>query len=172
MGGIKTNLNGETSIKGLFAIGETASTGLHGANRLASNSLLECVVCAQATAEYLKNKEILRHDVFQNDILIRYSGQREESQMTRGKLQEIMWTHVGIVRSEESLKTAMQELEKLHSDDFELRNMIDVAKIIVRSALARKESRGAHFRTDFPEANDECIHSTIQGENFADQILR
>ncbi len=171
MGGIKTNLNGETSVKNLFAIGETASTGLHGANRLASNSLLECVVCAAAVAEHLKNVECRVENVeFLYGCAVNSFSERSEVDHStlytlHSKLQEIMWEYAGIVRSEESLLTAASELENLHSDDYELRNMIDVAKIIVRCALARKESRGAHFRTDYPELNETGAHSTIQGES-------
>ncbi len=177
MGGIKTNLNGETTIKGLFAIGETASTGLHGANRLASNSLLECVVCAAAVAEHLKDIDILRPAPQmagtepQDDMKLRHSEAQsaEESQTILKRLQNIMWDYAGIVRSEESLTTAAQELELMNAGEFELKNMIDVAKIIVQAALARKESRGAHFRTDFPEAEDSGIHSIIKREpSFVD----
>ena len=185
MGGIKTNLKGETSVSGLYAIGETASTGLHGGNRLASNSLLECVVCAYSVAEYLKSVELKTPKQFGEDIkliLDRYSDEDAvldelDVQSLKYKLQDIMWDYVGILRSEDTLMQAVEKLETLKSEfprdfkclsreEYEFRNMLTVSLLIASSALKRKESRGAHFRTDFKETNEECIHSCITKDDY------
>lgn len=180
MGGIKTNLRGETSIKGLYAIGETACTGLHGGNRLASNSLLECVVCAYSAAEYLKTIELITPKQINEDIksiLNKYSNEDiilEELDITplKHELQNIMWNYVGILRDKSSLCNAIEKLDRLKAkfprdskclnrDEYEFKNMLVTAKLITISALRRKESRGAHFRTDYLNTNEECIHSYI-----------
>ena len=195
MGGIKTNLKGETSIKGLYAIGEVSSTGLHGGNRLASNSLLECVVCAYEVAEFLKDVknsenndiEILKNDETFKSVLDKYENNDSKNlnvidvKTLKSELQNIMWENVGIYRSEESLTNALNEILSLKmqlknkdiclsKDEYEYRNMIITAELIVRSALRRKESRGAHYRVDYLSANDVCEHSmlkNIEGElNF------
>lgn len=180
MGGVKTNLKGETSISGLYAIGEVASTGLHGGNRLASNSLLECVVCAYSVAEYLKTLELKtpkQIDENIKSIIDKYTDEEiildelDIAQMKQ-KLQEIMWNDAGIFRDEHSLLKAINELDILKSEfprsykcasreEYEFRNMLTVAQLIVNSALMRRESRGAHYRTDFPDTNEECVHSII-----------
>ncbi len=178
MGGVKTNLQGETSIKGLYAIGETASTGLHGGNRLASNSLLECVVCAYSVAKYLKSLELKTPKQIDEkimSILDRYSNEDlilDELNIPELKkqLQDIMWNDVGILRDEHSLMTAITELKKLKNnfprtykclnrEEYEFRNMLITSMLITNSALTRKESRGAHCRTDYPETLDNCVHS-------------
>lgn len=178
MGGVKTNLKGETSINGLYAIGEVSSTGLHGGNRLASNSLLECVVCAYSVAEYLKSLELkMPKQIDENikSILDKYTDEEiilEELDIPSMKktLQEIMWNYVGIFRDENSLLTAITEIRRLQSvfpreykclsrEEYEFKNMLLVSDLIANSALMRKESRGAHCRTDYPNTNDECIHS-------------
>ena len=179
MGGIKTNINGETSIKGLYAIGEVSSTGLHGGNRLASNSLLECVVCAYEVADYLKTIELTppkQIDVCIKDIIEKYSDEiyLEEIDVTSMKreLQNIMWDGAGIFRSEETLMNALSEVEKLKAafhrtnkciskSEYEFRNMLTVAEMVIISALKRKESRGAHYRTDYLQTNEKAIHSCI-----------
>ncbi len=185
MGGIKTNLKGETSVSGLYAIGETASTGLHGGNRLASNSLLECVVCAYSVAEYLKSLELKTPKQFGEEIkliLDRYSDEdlvldELDVQSLKNKLQNIMWDYVGILRSQNTLSQAIEKLEALKSefqrdykclsrDEYEFRNMLTVSQLITHCALSRKESRGAHFRTDYLQTNDECIHSNISKDNW------
>lgn len=195
MGGVKTNLKGETSIKGLYAIGEVSSTGLHGGNRLASNSLLECVVCAYEVAEFLKdiknsaNKDIesLKKDSNFKSILEKYENIDSKNlsaidvKTLKSELQNIMWENVGIYRSEESLTNALNEILSLKmqlknkdiclsKDEYEYCNMITTAELIVRSALRRKESRGAHYRVDYLSANDVCEHSmlkNVEGElNF------
>ena len=179
MGGVKTNLKGETSIKGLYAIGEVSSTGLHGGNRLASNSLLECVVCAYEVAEFLRNSD-LSFDIPKNEkfdkIISKYEIPNVENkidvQNLKSKLKDLMWNNVGIYRNEKSLNDAingLNELEKefpkqdkyLSKEEYEFKNMLISARLIVKSAIRRKESRGAHYRTDYLETNEVCEHSIL-----------
>ena len=162
IGGIEVDLFGQTEIKGLYAVGEVASTGLHGANRLASNSLLECVVCAYETAKNYTPAEIPFEstDIEQiNELIYNEEG--------RLKLKDLMWNNVGIYRNEHSLNTALSEIENISDNgDFELKNMLLTAKLITKSALNRKESRGAHYRTDCPGTDKNATHSEItKGEN-------
>ena len=179
MGGIKATVEGKTSIRGLYAIGETASTGLHGANRLASNSLLECVVCAYELADYLSfaNLNIPKKidDSIRKTIEI-YSEPVSDIDYNipqlKQNLKNLMWNNVGIIRSEESLLDAQQKVEELKSefkrtrkclnqDEYEYRNMLTVSKLIIEGALSRKESRGAHCRADYKQTNDVAQHSDI-----------
>lgn len=180
MGGIKTNLRGETSVSGLYAIGEVSSTGLHGGNRLASNSLLECVVCAYSVAEYLKTLEIKTPKQIDEEIksiIDKYSNEDivlDEIDVIpmKNELRDIMWNYVGILRDEKSLNTAIDKIFRLKSDfnrkfkcltkdEYEFRNMLTVAELVAKCALNRKESRGAHYRTDYPETSDNCVHSIV-----------
>lgn len=179
MGGVKTNLKGETSIKGLYAIGEVSSTGLHGGNRLASNSLLECVVCAYEVAEFLRNSDLsfdIPKDEKFDKIISKYEIPNVENkidvQNLKSKLKDLMWNNVGIYRNEESLNDAingLNELEKefpkqdkyLSKEEYEFKNMLISARLIVKSAIRRKESRGAHYRTDYLETNEVCEHSIL-----------
>jgi L-aspartate oxidase len=169
MGGVKTDLHGRTSIGNLYAAGETACTGVHGANRLASNSLLEGLVYgtragkAMATNRYAFVKP---HDVL---LPISISGlqkpkERQVYQEEREAVQKVMRNRVGIVRSKEGLTVALQmldsyrKLEKVVTlDQFAIENgnILTVAKLVAESALIRKESRGAHYRSDFPQRDDE-----------------
>lgn len=177
MGGIKTDLNGETSVKNLFAIGEVASTGLHGANRLASNSLLECVVCAYKTAEYLKNnvgvaapacKLCTPLDVEPKSLISKGGN----FQNLKTALKTTMWQNVGIFRNSDSLNQALKDIEQIENEfnksewcanieEYELRNMLITSKLVAKSALQRKESRGAHYRTDFLQTDKVARHSEI-----------
>ncbi|MBR6126657.1 L-aspartate oxidase [bacterium] len=179
MGGIRAEVDGKTSIAGLYAIGEVASTGLHGANRLASNSLLECVVCAYELADYLsftnldspeKIDEGIKKmiDVYSRSI----SGDSYNVDELKSKLKNIMWNNVGIIRSEQKLLEAQKEIEILKSEfkrrrkclnqgEYEYRNMLIVSSLIVESALSRKESRGAHYREDYPDTLPTALHSNI-----------
>lgn len=184
MGGVKTNLRGETSISGLYAIGEVSSTGLHGGNRLASNSLLECVVCAYSVAEYLKSLKLKSPKQIDEQIKTILDKYTDEDNITeeldipsmKKQLQDIMWNYVGIFRDENSLVTALKKLNDLKSkfprtskcisrEEYEFRDMLIVASLIANSALTRKESRGAHYRTDYTQTNEECVHSIITKED-------
>lgn len=183
MGGIKTNLEARTSVRGLYAIGEAASTGLHGANRLASNSLLECVVCAWELAGYLQKiklnppKQI--DENFKKNIdkyFQNVDAKKIDLDLLKSKLQNLMWDYAGILRDEKSLTTANDKLRALKSDfkingkcsnskEYELQNMLTVAQLIIDSALKRKESRGAHFRKDYPYTKSPVEHNCmIKGE--------
>ena len=183
MGGVKTNIEGQTSVRGLYAIGEVASTGLHGANRLASNSLLECVVCAHELANYLKPANLTppkQIDESIKNIVDKYSQEVDyieyDADKLKVELQDIMWDYVGILRDETSLKIANQKLQKLKSEfsaaakcfskqEYEFKNMLTVAQLIINSAQKRKESRGAHFRTDYQITKDIAEHNCmIKGE--------
>lgn len=183
MGGIKTNIEGKTSLRGLYAIGEVASTGLHGANRLASNSLLECVVCAHELANHLSNTELTppkQIDEGVKNIVDKYAQEIEYNEYDidslKSELQEMMWDYVGILRDEKSLNTANEKLQQLKSKfsmdakcsnkwEYEFKNMLTVAQLVIDSALNRKESRGAHFRKDFQTTKDVAEHSCmIKGE--------
>ena len=185
MGGIKTNLEGRTSVRGLYAIGECASTGLHGANRLASNSLLECVVSAHELANYLSFVNLVPPSMIDENIKkvidsysIPMSDENYDINALKSELQEIMWEHAGILRSEELLLKGLdlifqlknkfkRKIKCLNKSEYEYRNMLTVAQIIINSALSRKESRGAHYRLDFPTTFEEGSHNIMtkgQGE--------
>lgn len=179
MGGIKTDIEGRTSINGLFAIGEVSSTGLHGGNRLASNSLLECVVCAYEVGNYLK-KEYLNApkqiDETIKAIIDKYSKEFDaktvDVDVLKNELKEVMWNCVGILRDEQSLMSGLGKLHELSNKfprtdkcltkaEYEFRNMLITAKLITISAINRKESRGAHYRTDYLKTNETSEHSTF-----------
>ena len=179
MGGIKTNIEGQSSIKGLYAIGETSSTGLHGGNRLASNSLLECVVCAYEVANFLRTTSLQAPKQIDKDIKLiidNYSVDTDYSEINvddlKTELKDIMWSGVGILRDEKSIMSAISQIENLNAkfnrqskcltkSEYEFRNMLIVAKLIAISALNRKESRGAHCRIDYPNLSESPEHSYI-----------
>jgi L-aspartate oxidase len=170
-GGIKTDEWGRTSIRHLYACGECASTGLHGANRLASNSLLEAMVFGHRC--YLNSKEEINHISFENRIPDwNATGTTEPSEMilitqSQKELQQIMSDYVGIVRTDIRLERAMKRLDLLFVETqalyrstkvspqlCELRNLISVGYLIVKGAEFRKESRGLHFNTDHPQKSE------------------
>lgn len=183
-GGVVTDMSGRTDIQGLYAIGETAFTGLHGANRLASNSLLECVVYGGAAAE-----DILRRlpDLSPPPTAPLW----DESQVTDSdedvvishnwdELRRFMWDYVGIVRTNKRLQRALnrvgllqQEIAEYYSnykvsnDLLELRNLAMVSELIIRSAMARKESRGLHFTLDYPDQLPFAQDTVLTPSNFA-----
>lgn len=167
MGGIATDLRGRTSIKGLWAVGEVASTGLHGANRLASNSLLEAAVFGARVATDIKaNIPTGRagHFVEPRRVAGARPADPEERAMAVAKLRTIMMTYVGVVRTAKGLRRALDQLSKLEAAgarDSVLANMLLAARLITAAALMRKESRGGHFRTDFPEADPKLAERTF-----------
>ena len=177
MGGIKSGINGKTSICGLYAIGEAASTGLHGANRLASNSLLECVVCAYELADYLSFANLEPPKIIDQSIINTidiYSKPLNDCDYDinklKNELKNIMWNNAGIIRNEAGLTDALNKISILKNNfnrdrkclniqEYEYRNMLTTAEIIAKSALNRKESRGAHARSDFPQTDSNAVHS-------------
>lgn len=178
-GGVLTDVHGQTDLEQLFAIGETACTGLHGANRLASNSLLECLAMAHNAAEKIKQnwntfekvnqspKPWVSPELKNDDEMIVISHMWEE-------VRRLMWNYVGIVRSTKRLERAQHRLKnilsevkeyysnmKIHSDIIELRNIALVADLTVECALRRKESRGIHYSLDYPQTLVETPKNTI-----------
>jgi L-aspartate oxidase len=170
MGGVKTDINGATNIKGLYAAGEAACTGVHGANRLASNSLLEGLVygyrAGRASVEFgVKSSELRgKRDLKAlNSKLITLNSHGFDMEEARTSLRRLMWEKVGIIRCGESLGAAKEKLSEwrqMLGMDFgtrrglELKNMLTVALLITESALARKGSVGAHYRSDFKERGE------------------
>jgi len=178
MGGVKVNIWGETNIPGLFAAGETACTGVHGANRLASNSLLESVVFSKRVMQRTEVTSPPRHREERSDEAISYCLPRREVLpkvpcLNLPNLQSLMWDKVGIIRSGKSLKEAAgilatwESLLSQPSDrpSYELNNLVLCARLVTEAALLRKESRGAHFRTDFPKASPEWQRHTVFRKN-------
>jgi len=177
-GGVLTDINGRTDVDGLYAIGETACTGLHGANRLASNSLLECLVFSQSASE----------DILANLAsygLSKYLPDWDESRVTNSdeevvvshnwdELRRFMWDYVGIVRTNKRLQRAksrvdllLREIEEYYgnfrvtNDLLELRNLAQVADLIIRCAMQRHESRGLHYTLDYPQTDSPPPVNTI-----------
>jgi L-aspartate oxidase len=170
-GGVITDFNGATDLHNLYAVGEVAYTGLHGANRMASNSLLECIVFAHAAAKDILTKIDVRPipPALPEWDESRVSNSDEEVVITHNwhELRLFMWDYVGIVRSTKRLERALRRVELLKQEIheyyanfrvsnnlLELRNLVQVAELIIRSALERKESRGLHYTLDFPEQTD------------------
>ena len=151
MGGIKTEINGKTSVNNLYAIGEVACTSLHGANRLASNSLLECVVCAFELVNTINKQTLTPSNIIDESVLTtikKYSPENDmddtdfDCKKLSSELRDLMWNKVGIVRTEASLLDALSELNKIEQqeifkdkcnsiEEYELRNMLYVAKCII-----------------------------------------
>jgi L-aspartate oxidase len=169
-GGVVTDLNGRTDLPGLYTVGESACTGLHGANRLASNSLLECLVFAESAAA-----DILASPATAGDVAIppwdesQVTDSDEEVVVTHNwqELRRAMWDYVGIVRTDKRLARALNRVQllareaqeyyahfRVTPDLIELRNLVLVAELIVRSAQQRRESRGLHYSLDCPQLDD------------------
>src|SRR5216684_2987750 len=188
MGGVKTDLWGRTSLAGLYAAGETAATGVHGANRLASNSLLEGLVFGARTGQaMIKDAPVGKRSgaalpgnpapLPENSSAAQKEAPKAAAKpspacATLTKIRDVMWRQVGILRSGKELADAIKQLESLElhkaekpgRETQELRNLHALALLIVRSALAREESRGSHYRSDFPYRNDEDFskHSLVR----------
>ena len=178
MGGVRTDLDGRSSLPGLYAAGEAAGTGVHGANRLASNSLLEGLVFGARAGKKMRNElkppaarvAGLPPAAYSNGPL------SVPVDASINELQTLMWNQVGIVRNANGLKEAVERLKRIepqvarpHSRrEFEARNLQIAGLLVARSALAREESRGAHYRTDFPDHNDMKFrkHSVVQAEKI------
>ncbi len=202
MGGIVSDLTNSTNIKGLYAVGETASTGVHGANRLASNSLLECIVFGAQMAN-IKLEEVKTVVVQPKSVPLTLSAaQLQTCQIYLNDLREniprLMWQCAGICREQHRLEGAiatvetwqrdfnnlllsqflialrpgecvfdMSNAEKLLPLWAETRNLLDVAYLILKSAAFRTESRGGHYRTDFPQQNTHWqAHTLVQNQNW------
>jgi L-aspartate oxidase len=178
MGGVKVNSWGETSIPGLFAAGETACTGVHGANRLASNSLLESVVFSKRIVQRTEMTTPPRHGKKRSGKTISCCLPEREAlpkmpPLNLPNLQSLMWDKVGIIRSGKSLKEAAGILATWESclpqpgdrPSYELSNLVLCARLVTETALLREESRGAHFRTDFPRTSPEWQRHIVLRKN-------
>src|SRR5450759_1814887 len=174
-GGVVTDLHGRTSISGLYACGEVSMTGVHGANRLASNSLLEAIVFSHRAAEDFKKQHASKESIPAIPAIPAWddSGTINSEEWVlvahdRREIQQLMWDYVGIVRATARLERAHRRIQlilnevtdfykrtKVTEDLIELRNLACVADIIIRSALMRHESRGLHFTTDYPNPDDK-----------------
>ncbi|HSC47287.1 MAG TPA: L-aspartate oxidase [Gammaproteobacteria bacterium] len=189
-GGVLTDLHGRTDLPGLYAVGEAAFTGLHGANRMASNSLLECVVFGTAAAEDIRRQDAsgkkpgkLPH---WDESRVTDSDEEVVVSHNWSELRHFMWDYVGIVRTDKRLKRALSRVELLQheieeyygnfrvtSDLIELRNLTTVATLIIQSARSRKESRGLHYTLDYPEPDKTRApqNTVLVPPNFAGSRL-
>ncbi|MGN0937549.1 L-aspartate oxidase [Acinetobacter amyesii] len=182
-GGVVVDENSQTDIPGLYAIGETSYTGLHGANRMASNSLLECFVYGMSASAHIKAQ-------YQGTYQAPHVPEWDDSQVTNpdedvvilqnwDELRQTMWNYVGIVRTTKRLQRALHRIEMLNREiteyyqDYqvsknliELRNLVLVSEMIVRCAMERKESRGLHFTLDYPEQAAELRKTVLTPPNF------
>ncbi len=180
-GGVMTDDIGRTDINNLYAIGETACTGLHGANRLASNSLLECLVFGQSAAEDILGQPEKPVPTLPYWDESRVTDADEEVLITHtwDELRRSMWNYVGIVRTDKRLSRALHRIHmlrnevhefysnfKISNDLIELRNLLQVAELIVRSAMERKESRGLHYSKDHPDTDADPIPTVLEPSNY------
>ncbi|MDO8345920.1 MAG: L-aspartate oxidase [Cellvibrio sp.] len=185
-GGVVVDKNGQTDLQHLYAIGETSFTGLHGANRMASNSLLECIVYAQSAALHILAKLDNIHSPELSpqwdESRVRDSDEDVVISHNWDELRRFMWDYVGIVRTHKRLERATHRIKLLQkeiaeyysnyrvsSDLIELRNLAIVAELIIRSAHERKESRGLHFSLDYPEKSSIARDTIVVPTNFAGQ---
>ncbi len=169
MGGIRTDLHGRSTVPGLYAAGEVACTGVHGANRLASNSLLEGLVfgarAGEAAAEDSGQLSVVSGQFGASFGSAVRSPQSALSTAVRKRVKRVMWERVGILRDRESLRRAIAEFEQIERSNLSTssRNFVTLALLVARAALWREESRGGHFRSDFPEQREEWrVHSIQQ----------
>jgi len=180
-GGVVADLDARTDVKNLYAVGETAYSGLHGANRLASNSLLECLVFADAAARDILSqpKESPRPLPAWDDSRVTDADEQVVIAHNWAELRHFMWDYVGIVRTNKRLQRAMHRVELLQheideyyahfhvsADLLELRNLVTNADLIVKSALSRHESRGLHYSLDYPEMQDNPQPTLLIPRNY------
>jgi len=169
---------GRTDINNLHVIGESAYTGFHGANRLASNSLLECLVMSKMCSKYITDGDIKKNHKTSlpswDDSFVSDSTEKFIISHNWDELRKIMWNYVGIVRSNKQLKIAQDKIELIEkeinehyyqytisNDLLELRNIIHVSKLIIQSAIERKESRGLHYSIDYPKISNKYQKNTV-----------
>jgi L-aspartate oxidase len=184
MGGVRTDLDGKTSLPGLFAAGEVAATGVHGANRLASNSLLEGVVFGARAGSAMKaavgyTAPHKAHGNGPRQAGGKFGPPDKQLQQLIQEVRGLMWQEVGIVRMGPHLRRTIHKLEELRASlpekrgrqQREARNILETCLLIARSALAREESRGAHYRIDFPAHSDAQFkkHSVVRGDRVSFQ---
>ena len=178
-GGVEINKKGQTNIKNLYAIGEVAHSGLHGANRMASNSLLECLYFADVVSKDIslnsKNlKKINTNKIDQNKYMQHDELEKVLIKHCWKEIRTLMWNYVGIVRNNHRLSYADQRIKimkkeidaffftyKINKDIVELKNLVCVAELIIKSAISRKESRGLHYNIDYPETLSEPKDTTL-----------
>lgn len=180
-GGVVTDFNGKTDLDNLYAVGEVAYTGLHGANRMASNSLLECIVFARSAAQHINDR--IQESSAQETIAAwdeSQVGSSDEEVIIQHNWHELrlfMWDYVGIVRTNKRLQRALRRIELLQQEIheyysnfrvsnnlLELRNLVTVAELIVRCSIERKESRGLHYNLDYPEQLEEAAITLLAGK--------
>ncbi|NER03230.1 MAG: L-aspartate oxidase [Okeania sp. SIO3C4] len=199
MGGIACDLMSQTSIRGLYAVGETASTGVHGANRLASNSLLECLVFASQLSRIEIQPNLVAPNSEVSQVDFNWSGDMEKIELVRQMLPSLMWESAGISRERELLDRALHKINnwreslagldvvqflanllpnqmiELNSSDAEQQlrmvtetlNLLDLGYLVLKSAAWRTESRGGHYRSDYPLTSDRWnVHTLVQGDRL------
>jgi L-aspartate oxidase len=176
IGGIATNLDAQTLVEGLYACGEVAATGVHGANRLASNSLLECLVFAKRAVEHAADSSVkykAQNSARDIDFFVNSNIENQFIHL-QNFVSAVLSQHVGIIRDGSGMKKALDQLnaweQKLPSDSHEYfavrsRGLLGIAELITRSALQREESRGVHLRSDFPEKRSGVSHILHKSEN-------
>ncbi|QAY67422.1 L-aspartate oxidase [Paenibacillus protaetiae] len=181
MGGVKTDLNGETNIKRLFACGEVSSTGVHGANRLASNSLSEAVVFGKRIVERIRTLAPLTEQPQIVNEHVRTNVPMQAVVERRLKLQKVMVRYIGLLRNAEGLLKGQEELKRQLSifqsiltkrEEYEFANLLTCALLMAESALQREESRGAHYREDYPERNDAVWHKHTVLNRESDSMMK
>ena len=178
IGGVRTDLEGRTSLSGLYAAGEVASTGVHGANRLASNSLLEGLVYGARVGKAMREELKQGHQAASAPRKAASQNGPVDAGIEEliGQIQDVMWKNAGIVRTSTGMRDAIRMLEELSPRvahprtrrSYEAANLHLAGLLVARSALAREESRGAHYRTDFPGHDDKRFlrHSVVNGESL------
>jgi len=184
-GGILTDLRGRTDLKRLYAVGESSCTGLHGANRLASNSLLECLVIAKSAAQDIQKRLKKKEDTLPtlpdwDESQVSDPDEQIVVSHNWDELRRFMWDYVGIVRTNKRLERALNRVKllqeeiieyygnfRVNNDLIELRNLATIAELTIECALTRKESRGLHFTLDYPQSKEYSGDTILTPNNFA-----